>query len=137
MATLYVATSKAMCKWGGDVGIGKQIFKMGLAEGTAEEAVKALNAEPFAGAEDWKLAKKADGGDLTEAAIQEKVARREKVVDPTYYPRLKGGTGVFSVKLANVENHILLQKSLANERLDLVKPKTADIGAYLIHLATR
>lgn len=137
MTTLYVASSKTVCKWGGDVGIGKHLFKVGIAEGKAEDAVAALNAEKFAGTEDWKLAKKGEASELDEEALLAQVARREKEVDPVYYPRLKGGRGLFSVKLANVENHMLLQMSLANEQLKLVKPKAADIAAYLVHLSTR
>jgi hypothetical protein len=137
MAILYVASSKTASKWGGDVGIGKNLFKVGIAEGKAEDAVAALNADRFAGAEDWKLARKGEADDLDEATLQERIARREKMVDPDYYPRLKGGRGLFSVKLANVENHILLQQSLANEQLRLVKLKAADIATYLMALAAR
>ncbi|MEO5338173.1 MAG: hypothetical protein H7841_14960 [Magnetospirillum sp. WYHS-4] len=137
MATLFVATSKAAGKWGGDVGIGKHLYKVGLTDGKADEAVKALNDGNFAGATDWKLARKAETDATDESALIAKVARREKMVDPTYYPRLKGERGLFSIKLANVENHMLLQMSLANEQLKLVNPKAADIADYMIHLAAR
>lgn len=135
MPTLYVTASKELGKWGADVGISKHLYKLGLADGTAEEAVAALNTASYAGQTDWKLLKNQSVEGLTEEAALERVQLREKLVDPNYYPRLRGASGIFRVKPVNVENYILLGQALAGRepRLDTLKP--TDIAQYLITVA--
>src|SRR5919112_3545413 len=108
MPTLYVATSKELGKWGADVGISKHLYKLGVAEGSADAAVDALNEAAYGGQSDWKLIKKQEVESLSEAAALGRVERKEKLVDPAYYPRLRGTSGIFRVKPVNVENHILV-----------------------------
>jgi hypothetical protein len=132
MTVLYVATSKILSAWAADVGLGKHVYKVGLAEGAAEDALKALNDESCAGANDWRLLNTQQADGLDEAAILERLAKKEKVVDPNYYPRLRGATGVFRVKVANVANHLLVKRALAGEEEKVDKVKPADIAAYLI-----
>jgi hypothetical protein len=135
MATLYVASSKGLANWGSDHGLTKHLYKVGVTDGNAENAIAALNAEQVAGHEDWKLAKKADiDGD--EATALARVAAKEKPVDPNYYPGIKKASGIFKVKLANVESRMLVQQTLRGETPHVVKPKTADIVDYLVGLAT-
>ena len=81
MTILYVATSKVFVAWAADVGLGKHVYKNGVAEG-ADEALKALNDEGCAGANDWRLVKTQDADDLDEAALVERLSRKEKIVDP-------------------------------------------------------
>ena len=135
MTVLYVATSKIFSAWAADVGLGKHVYKVGVAEGSADDALKALNGESCAGADDWRLLKSQELDGLDEAVMIERLARKEKMVDPNYYPRLRGATGVFRVKVANVTNHLLVKRALAGdeERVDKIKP--ADIAAYLIQNA--
>jgi hypothetical protein len=135
MATLYVASSKGLANWGSDHGLTKHLYKVGVTDGTAEDAIAALNAEQAAGHEDWKLAKKADI-DADEATALARIAAKEKPVDPNYYPGIKKATGIVKVKLANVESRMLVQQTLRGETPHVVKPKTADIIDYLIGLAT-
>jgi|SRR5690349_2816997 hypothetical protein len=137
MATIYVATSKELANWGSDVGLTKYIYKVGTTEETADVAVKALNDTSYAGQADWKLAKKLDGIDADEATILARVAAKEKAVDPTYYPRIKNTTGIFKLKIANVESQLLVQQALKGEDPHLVKVKAADIALYLLNLAAQ
>ena len=137
MATLFVATSKGLATWGSDVGLTKHIYKVGVGDQPAEAAIKELNDAAYAGQGDWKLAKKQDGVAVDEAAALARIAAREKAVDPNYYPRLKNTTGIFKVKIANVESQLLVQQALKGEDPHLVKVKNADIAVYLLDLAAR
>ncbi|MGQ0674647.1 MAG: hypothetical protein ACT4N4_00940 [Rhodospirillales bacterium] len=135
MDTIYVATSKGLQEWGADHGLTKNLFKLGLAEGKAQEAVDRLNADKYGGHADWKLIKtqKADGVD-EETAIK-RVAARERLVDPGFYPGLKGATGVFKVRMEGVVNHLLVKATLAGNEPKIAKVKPADIALYLIQSA--
>ncbi len=137
MATVYVATSKGLASWGSDVGLTKYIYKVGVAGETAEAAVKDLNDAGYAGQTDWKLARKLDGIGADEATIVGRVAAKEKAVDPAYYPRIKNTTGIFKLKIANVESQLLVQQALKGEDPHLVKVKGADITLYLLNLAAQ
>jgi hypothetical protein len=135
MTVLYVATSKIFSAWAADVGLGKHVYKVGVIEGSAEDALKALNDENCAGANDWRLLKTQEVDGLDDAAIVERLAKKEKIVDPNYYPRLRGATGIFRVKVANVANHLLVKRALAGAEERVDKVKTTDIAAYLIQNA--
>jgi hypothetical protein len=136
MAVIYVARSKGLAEWAGDVGLTKHIFKVGVAS-SGKEAVKALNERRVAGHDDWTLLQEKDAGETSEAQALARLAAREKMVDPALYPRLKGEAGVFKVKPANVENHIIVKRALANEESLAVKITPAEIAGYLIENALR
>ena len=137
MAVVYVAKSSALQKWGAEVGVTKNLFKIGVAD-SAEAAVKALNDAGCAGATDWKLvAKEATDLDIGEDAAIERLGAREKMVDPNLYPRLKGERGVVKVKPASVENHLMVKKALEGQEDIAIKITPAVIGAYLIANALR
>jgi hypothetical protein len=137
MPIVYVARSQALQKWGAEVGVTKHLFKVGVAD-DAEAAVKALNATAVAGASDWKLiAKEATDLDLDEDKAIERLAVREKMVDPNLYPRLRGERGVVKVKPASVENHLMVRKALAGDEDIETKITPAVIGSYLIANALR
>ena len=137
MATFYVATSKGLASWGSDVGLTKHIYKVGVTDGTAEAAIEELNASQHAGQTDWRVAKKVANVAIDEATALARIAAKEKVVDGTYYPRIKHAPGIFKVKPANVESQLLVQQALKGEDPHVVKVKTADIVGYLIALATQ
>ncbi len=134
MTTLYVARSSKLGKWASDVGLSKHVFKLGV----TDEDPKALVAAGWAGETDWQLVKKQAVEGLTEAEVVERVARKEKLIDPNLYPRLRGAIGVFKVLPAHVENHMLVRRALAGEaeRIE-IKLKPADFADYLIANAVR
>ena len=135
MAVIYVARSAELSKWASDVGLSKNIFKVGI----AEEPVKDLiAAEGWAGLTDWTLVKKEDAGDLIEEAALERLGKRETIVDPKYYPRIRDTRGLFKVNPVHVESHIIVGRALEGgaERI-AVKLKPADFASYLIHNAKR
>jgi hypothetical protein len=135
MTVLYVATSKNLAGWAADVGLTKHVHKLGIAEGSAADAIKALNDEDFAGASDWRLLKQEEVDGVEEAEAVERLARKEKMIDPNYYPKIRGAIGIFKVKIGNVANHLLVKRALAGGEQKLDKVKTADIAAYLIQNA--
>ena len=135
MAVLFVAHSVRMGKWSSDVGLGKNVYKIGVGDG---EDPKALAAAGWAGEPDWKIVGQREIEGLGEDEAIERLAKKERMLDPRLYPKLKGARGVFSVNLKHVENHIVVTRALAGEsELRELKPKPADFAAYLIHNATR
>jgi hypothetical protein len=135
MTIVYIATSKNLASWAADVGLTKHVYKIGIAEGSAEDAIKALNDEGFAGESDWRLLKQQDVDDLNETAAVDRLTKREKMIDPNYYPKIRGATGIFKVKIGNVANHLLVKQALAGDEQKVDKVKTGDIAAYLIQNA--
>lgn len=135
MPIIFVAHSKQTAAWGADVGLGKNIFLLSVAE-DAEAANTFLASKPC-GAEDWTLVRKEERDEADAAALQDKLSVKEKRIDPNLYPRLRGFTGLFKVKQENVENHVMVKKALDGDDTKAIKIKTADIAAYLLHNALK
>ncbi|HVC56247.1 MAG TPA: hypothetical protein VND95_09850 [Stellaceae bacterium] len=134
MPVLYVARSARLGRWAFDVGFGKHVYKVGVSEADP----KALAAAGWAGESDWKVVGRDEVGELGEAEVLDRLARKERMIDPRLYPKLKGAAGIFRVSAEHVENHIIVSRALAgaSDRTDL-KLKPADFAAYLVHNATR
>ena len=134
MAVLYVARSAKLAKWASDVGLSKHIFKVGV----ADEPIKDMIAAGWAGESDWTLVKKEPAEGLDEEMVLTRLAKRETMIDPKYYPRIKETRGLFKVDPNHVESHIIVGRALEGgpERTAL-KLKPADFAAYLIHNARR
>ncbi|HWI28268.1 MAG TPA: hypothetical protein VN668_14940 [Stellaceae bacterium] len=134
MGVIYVARSVKFGKWASDVGLSKHVFKLGVAEGDPKEAA----AQGWGGENDWTILRKREVDGVTEQEAIDRLQRKEKMIDPTYYPRLRGAVGVFKVLPEHVENHIIVSRTLAGEsdRIEL-KLKPADFADYLIHNALR
>lgn len=133
MAVLFVARSARLARWASDVGFGKHVYKIGVCEDP-----KDLASAGWAGETDWKIVRRDEVEGLSEDAAVERLARREKAIDPKLYPKLKGAAGVFRVSPEHVENHIIVGRALAgaSDRIDL-KLKPADFAGYLVHNALR
>ncbi|HEV2335619.1 MAG TPA: hypothetical protein VGS13_08995 [Stellaceae bacterium] len=134
MPVLYVARSARLARWSSDVGFGKHLYKLGV----CEDDPRALAAAGWAGEADWKIVRREPVEGLSEAEVNQRVARKEKMIDPRLYPKLKGATGVFRVSPEHVENHIIVSRALAgdSDRRE-TKLTPADFAAYLVHNATR
>lgn len=134
MGFLYVARSAKLGRWGSDVGLGRHVYKVGVAEGDP----KPLAAAGWAGETDWQIVRKHAVEDLSEEAMLARLARKEKIIEPNLYPKLKGAAGVFRLTAERVENHLLVTRALAGggSRAD-IKLKPTDFADYLIHNARR
>ena len=134
MPVLFVARSVKLGRWGSDVGLGKHVYKIGV----ADDDPKTLAAAGWAGETDWKIVRTRDVEGLSEDEALQRLARKERMIDPNLYPKLKGAAGVFRLRAEQVENHILVSRALAgdSDRIDL-KLKPADFADYLIHNAMR
>jgi hypothetical protein len=130
LATLYVARSKALSDWGYDVGLSKHIYKIGL----TDRPVKELIAAGWAGLPGWVLVRRQDDvTGVTEDEIIERLARKEKLLDPKLYPRIRETPGIFKVNPTHVENHLLVTRALADQpELKAVKIAHPEIAAYLM-----
>ena len=134
MGILYVARSARLCRWASDVGLGKHIYKVGVAPSDP----KALAAAGWAGETDWTITRKQTIEDLSEGEALARLASKEKLIDPNLYPKLKEANGVFRLAPARVESHIIVTRALAGEsdRVE-IKLKPTDFADYLIHNTLR
>lgn len=135
MTTIYVAKSRSLQAWGADVGLTKHLYKVGVAEDAADAAIDALNEADHGGRSDWRLVKKREVDGIDEEDAIGRLAQRETMVDPAYYPKIKGARGVFKVNVAGLEQHLLVQKALAGEATKVKKVNQADIADHLIRNA--
>ena len=134
MPVLFVARSVKLGRWASDVGLGKHVYKVGL----AEEDPKTLAAAGWAGETDWKIVRSREVEGVSEEDVLQRLARKERMLDPNLYPKVKGQPGFFRLRAEQVENHILVSRALAGaQNIEEVKLKPADFAAYLIHNAGR
>ena len=134
MGILFVARSSRLCRWASDVGLGKHVYKVGV----APSDLKGLAAAGWAGETDWTITRKQTVEDLSEEEALARLARKEKVIEPNLYPKLKGANGVFRLAPTRVESHIIVTRALAgqSDRVE-VKLKPTDFADYLIHNTLR
>jgi hypothetical protein len=133
MPVIFVAKSAGQQAWANSIGLTKHVYKLAVAEDSAEAAVERMNAERHAGFDDWKVLKKQKVDAIDEAAALARLGLKERPVDPTYYPKLRGAAGVFKVRPENVENSMVVKAALSGAaELKAPKLKPADVAAYLI-----
>ena len=136
MPAVFIARSVTQQEWGESVGISKHLYKIGLAEGdgkqAAADAVNTLNEESYAGLSDWQLvgSKKLDFDD--DEAVIAYFADRQKMIDPLYYPRLKGARGIFRVDVKGIEASRLIKRTMEGKSTKMPKLKPTDIGKHLL-----
>lgn len=134
MAILYVARSTKLSRWASDVGLGKNIYKVGISDGDP----KALATSGWAGETDWTIVRKTAVENLGEHEAIDRLGRKEKMIDPNLYPKLRGAAGVFRLTPERIHNHIIVTRALAGEsdRTE-IKLRPTDYADYLIHNTLR
>lgn len=137
MPTIYIAKSAALQDWGSDVGISKHIYKVGLMD-DATDAAKTLNAEAHMGQTDWKIIAKRDVPEIDgEDEMLARLGHRLKLIDPNYYPKLKGSRSIFKLNPHDIESHMVMKQTMAGEQPKVKKLTPTDIGNYMIENALR
>ncbi len=138
MPTIIVAASKSLQEWGSDSGISKHIYMVALTTAPVAEVAKAMIDNAAMGQVDWKVIAKRDVPEIDgEEEMLARLALRLKMIDPKYYPKLKGARSVFKVNPLDVESHMVMKQAMAGEQPKVTKLKPADIGNYLIENALR
>jgi hypothetical protein len=134
MSVIYVARSANLSRWGSDVGLGKHVYKVGV----CDDDPKIRATAGWAGETDWTVVKKEEIEGIDESAAIDRLAAKEKMVEPRLYPKLKGALGVFRLTEVKVENSMIVARALAgaSDKIAL-KLKPADFAAYLIQNAKR
>ena len=135
MAIVYVARSAKLARWASDVGLGRHVYKLGVTEADP----KTLAVAGWAGESDWTIVRRRPVEELSEEEALARLARKEKMIDPNLYPKLKGALGIFRLTADRVENHLLVSRALVGEDRGAaaIKLKPADFADYLIHNAMR
>ena len=130
MAILYVARSSKLSRWASDVGLGKNVYKVGICDGDP----RPLAAAGWAGETDWAIVRKTAIEGPSEPEAIERLGRKERMIDPNLYPKLKGAAGVFRLTPERIRNHIIVTRALAGEgdRTE-IKLKPTENAEYLIH----
>jgi hypothetical protein len=131
MAVIYIAMSPLMQEWGADVGISKHLYKVGLAEDSAKDAVAELNTEGYAGHKDWQLVGERVL-DLDASALMSRLADRQKTIDPLYYPKIKGAKDIVKLEQRKVEANLVIKRTMEGRDSKVPKIKPADVAAYVL-----
>ncbi len=130
MATLYVAFSPTMQDWGADVGVSKQLYKTGLTDGDPGEAIAALNADGYAGQKDWALAGSRET-DLDAGTFAMRLTERQKLLDPLYYPKIKGAKDIAKLDQRKVEANIVIKRTMEGRDSKVPKLKPEHMADFI------
>ena len=131
MPTIFVASSATMQEWGSDAGISKHLYRVGLTEDDVKAAVDDMNAESYAGQKDWVLAGSATV-DMEADGFLARLADRQKLVDPLYYPKIKGAKDIVRIDQRKVEANIVIKRTMEGRDSKVPKLKPKDIAEYII-----
>lgn len=132
MSTIFVASSATMQEWGNDAGISKHLYRVGLTDDDVKAAVDEMNAEGYAGQKDWVLAGSRAVEGVDPAGWLARLADRQKVVDPLYYPKIKGAKDIVRIDQRKVEANIVIKQTMEGRSSKVPKLKPADIADYIV-----
>jgi hypothetical protein len=140
MATLYIAMSPLMQEWGADVGLSKYLYKVGVTDDVAptaaptaaKDAVAELNTETYGGQKDWELIGERVVDALDPAGLAIRLGERQKVIDPLYYPKIKGAKDIVKLDPRKVEANVVIKRTMAGHDSKVPKLKPADMAAYIM-----
>ncbi len=132
MPTIFVASSLTMQEWGSDAGISKHLYRVGITDDDTKAAVDEMNAETYAGQKDWVLCGNRDIEGWDDARLLARLAERQKVVDPLYYPKIKGAKDIVRVDQRKVEANMVIKQTMEGRASKVPKLKPKDIADYIV-----
>jgi hypothetical protein len=135
MPSVYIAMSQTMQDWGNDAGISKHLYKVGFTDESPEEAVKELNAAGYGGQQDWTLVGSRETETIDEPALMARLAERMKVIDPLYYPKIKGAKDIVRVEQRKVEANIVIKRTMEGRDSKVPKIKPKDMASFILDVA--
>ena len=131
MPSIYVALSPLMQEWGAEVGISKHLYKVGLTDEDPNAAINELNTATYGGQKDWELAGARDA-DLDHGVLAARLSERQKLIDPLYYPRIKGAKDIVKADQRKVEANLVIKRTMEGRDSKVPKLKPADFAAYIM-----
>lgn len=135
MPSVYIAMSETMQEWGHDAGISKHLYKVGFTGDDPEAAVAALNAAGYGGQQDWVLVGARETDTLDQAALMARLAERMKIIDPLYYPKIKGAKDIVRVEQRKVEANIVIKRTMEGRDSKVPKIKPKDMAGFILDAA--
>lgn len=135
MPSVYIAMSEAMQEWGSDAGISKHLYKVGFTDEAPEDAVKELVETGYAGQKDWVLVGARETGTIDEVALMSRIGERMKIVDPLYYPKIKGAKDIVRMDQRKVEANIVIKLTMEGRASKVPKLKPKDMAGFILDAA--
>ncbi|MGE4061915.1 MAG: hypothetical protein AB7E79_00970 [Rhodospirillaceae bacterium] len=135
MPSVYIAMSEAMQEWGSDAGISKHLYKVGFTGDAPEDAVKELNETAYGGQKDWVLVGARETESLDRQALMSRIGERMKLVDPLYYPKIKGAQDIVRVDQRKVEANIVIKRTMEGRDSKVPKIKPKDMAGFILDAA--
>ena len=132
MPSIYIAFSPAMQEWGSDVGVSKLLYKAGFTDEEPKATVDELNVEGYAGQKDWQLAGSRAADGLDEAGFLERLADRQKTIDPLYYPKIKGAKDIVKLEQRKVEANFVIKRAMEGGASKIPKLKPLDMADFIL-----
>ena len=135
MPSVYIAMSETMQEWGNDAGISKHLYKIGFTDEKPEDVVKDLNDAGYGGQKDWVFLAARDADTIDPAALMKRIGERMKVIDPLYYPKIKGAKDIVRLEQRKVEANIVIKLTMEGRASKVPKLKPKDMANFILDAA--
>ena len=135
MPSVYIAMSQTMQEWGNDAGISKHLYKIGFTDEVPADAVKELSASGYGGQNDWVLLDTREADSLDQDALMARITNRMKLIDPLYYPKLKGAKDIVRLDQRKVEASIVIKLTMEGRASKVPKLKPKDMAGFILDVA--
>lgn len=135
MPSVYIAMSQTMQEWGNDTGISKHLYRIGFTDGVPADAVKELNDSGYGGQTDWVLLDAREADTLDQDALMARITNRMKLIDPLYYPKLKGAKDIVRLDQRKVEASIVIKLTMEGRASKVPKLKPKDMAGFILEVA--
>jgi hypothetical protein len=127
--------SQTMQEWGNDAGISKHLYKVGFTDDAPADAVKELSDSGYGGQNDWTLLDTREADSLDQNALMGRITNRMKLIDPLYYPKLKGAKDIVRLDQRKVEASIVIKLTMEGRASKVPKLKPKDMAGFILDVA--